>query len=93
MLVVVVLVRIVAMLAVDVVEMLAVRQSLVPAVCAVDVHVAGVRSVHINVAIRDLLPRLVVDGWSSGGCACLSSHGLIICLCARDGQVVKDLAA
>ena len=93
MLVVVVLVRIVAMLAMDIVEVPAMRQGLVPALCAVNVHVAGVRRVDVNVAIRDLLPRLVVDGWRSGGCAWLSIHRFIICLRARDGQVVEDFAA
>jgi hypothetical protein len=93
MLVVVVLVRIVAMLAVDVVEVPAMRQGLVPAICAMNVHVACVRRVDINFAIRDLLPRFVVDGWPSGGCACLHTHGFIIGLCARDGQVVEDFAA
>jgi hypothetical protein len=92
-LVVVVLVLMVAMIAMEVVEVPTVRQSLVPAVGAVNVHVSGVQRVDISLAIRGLLPRLVVDGWSSGGCVRLSIHDLIICFCVRDGQVVEDFAA
>ena len=88
MLVVVVLVLMVAMIAVDVVEMPTVRQCLVPAVRAVDVHVAGVRLVDFSLAIGALASRLVVDGRSFGGCV-RSAHGPIICLCVRDGQVME----
>ena len=90
MLVVVVLVVVVVMLAVDVVEVPTMRQGLVPAICAVNVHVAGVRRMDVNLAIRDLLPILIIDGWPSGGGACVSTHGSIICLGARDRQVVED---
>lgn len=92
MLVVVVLVLMVAMVAVDEVEVATVRQGLVPTVRAMNVHMASVRRVDVNLAIRVVLPRLVVDGRSLGGGVRLSVHDFIICLRAREGQVVEDFA-
>lgn len=92
MLVVVVLVLMVAMIVVDVVKVPTVRQSLVPAVCAVNVHVAGVRLVGFSLAIGALAARLVVDGRSLGRCV-RSVHGPIICPPARETPVVEHFAA
>jgi len=95
-LVVVVLVQMVAMLAMNVVEVPFMKQGLVSALRAVNVHMPNVRRVDLNlVAIGNdgMLSRPVVVGRAFRGGVRSGVHAPIICLCEREARDMEDFAA